>query len=208
MNYLRGFIPWIAFAAVSGAGWQWGALTGLVLGAALLVQDRRAGVAADALILEAGTIAYFTALTAFSFTHGHSGLQDWTGTVSLGWLALTAWLTLAVRRPFTLGIARRMTPPEIWTSPVFLRVNTVLTATWAASFTLTAGATAAVDGADLGDAASIAVQVAGFLIPAAITARYPERARARALASATAAAAADGAADEGTGPAPRVAAGA
>ena len=28
MNYLRGFIPWIAFAIVSGFSWQWAAVLG------------------------------------------------------------------------------------------------------------------------------------------------------------------------------------
>lgn len=29
MNYLRGFVPWIAFAVASSAGRQWGALANL-----------------------------------------------------------------------------------------------------------------------------------------------------------------------------------
>lgn len=67
MNYLRGFAPWIAFAFafVSMLGWQWGALAGLVLGGWLLVQYRREGVAVDALILDASTVLFFAALTAW-----------------------------------------------------------------------------------------------------------------------------------------------
>jgi hypothetical protein len=185
MNYLRGFVPWIAFAAVSSAGRQWGALTGLVLGIWLLGRERRAGVAADALILESSTIAYFAVLTAVAFASPHSGLHHWTGALSMGWLALTAWTTLALRRPFTLGIARRQAPQEVWDSPVFVRINVVLTTVWAAAFTLTAAALSAISGADLGSGVSIPVQVAGFVLPALFTARYPDRVRAR-LASAAA----------------------
>lgn len=191
MNYLRGFMPWIAFAAVSSAGWQWGALAGLVLGLRMALQDHRAGLAADSLILERSTVVFFAALTAFAFLDTGSALRHATGALSLGWLAVTAWTTLAVKRPFTLGIARRQTPPELWDNPVFLRVNVVLTAVWAAAFTITAGVLAAVSAAGLGSAVSIPVQVAGFVLPALFTARYPDRVRARMAATAAPAATAD-----------------
>jgi hypothetical protein len=187
MKYLRGFVPWIAFAAVSSVGWQWGALAGLVLGMRLIAQDRRAKIAADALILEWSTVGYFAALTAIAFARQDSGLQDYTGALSLGWLALTAWATLAVKRPFTLGIARRQAPPELWKSPVFLRINVVLTSVWAAAFTVTAAILTAVSAAGLGEAVSIPVQVAGFVLPALFTSRYPERVRARMAGTAGAA---------------------
>ncbi|MFG1805462.1 hypothetical protein [Streptomyces sp. NPDC049040] len=179
MNYLRGFIPWIAFAAVSSVGWQWGALAGLLLGLRLVVQDRRAGVAADSLILEHSTVVWFAALTAFAFADTGSPVRHYTGALSMGWLAVTAWAGLAVARPFTLGIARRRTPAELWDNPAFLRINVVLTRVWAAAFTVTAALLAGASAAHLGDAVSIALQVAGFAIPALFTARYPDRVRAR-----------------------------
>ncbi|WP_432014096.1 hypothetical protein [Streptomyces cucumeris] len=181
MTYLRGFIPWIAFAVVSSLGWQWGALAGLVIGAVLLVQQRRSGVDADALVLEGSTVIFFAVLTALSFARPHSALEPYDGALALGWLALTAWLTVAVRRPFTLGIARRQAPREVWGTPLFRRINVVITAVWATAFTLSAAALIVVQAADLGGTASTAVQVAGFVLPAMFTAHYPERARARAL---------------------------
>lgn len=183
MNYLRGFVPWIAFAVVSTIGWQWAAVTGLAIGVWLLVNDRRAGVAADALILDGSTVVYFAALAAVAFAFPHSGLRHYSGGLSVAWLAATAWATLAAGRPFTTGIARQQAPREVWHSPVFLRVNKVLTAFWATAFTLTAAADATVTAAHLGIGASIAVQVAGFAIPAVFTARYPDRVR-RSLAPA------------------------
>ncbi len=179
MGYLRGFIPWIAFAAISSVGWQWGALAALVIGVWLLVKDRRSGVAADALILETSTVAYFAALTAFAFAVPHSPVRTYVGALSFGWLAATAWATLAVRRPFTLGIARRNTPREFWHTPQFLRVNTVITMAWATSFTLTAAAIAACDAAHTGSLATTCCQVIGFVAPAVFTNRYPKIVRAR-----------------------------
>lgn len=184
MYYLRGFVPWIAFAAVSPAGWRWGAVAGLLLGIYRVVQDRRAGVAADALVLEHSTVAWFAALTVFSLALPDSPAQHYTGALSLGWLAATAWGGLAAGRPFTLGIARRQAPVELWEHPAFLRINVVLSTVWAASFTATAALLTVASAADLGSAVSVPLQILGFAAPAVFTARYPERARARLAAPA------------------------
>ncbi|WP_263983815.1 hypothetical protein [Streptomyces sp. HPF1205] len=186
MNYLRGFLPWIAFAAVSAVGRQWGALAGLVLALWVVGRSRKVGAAADELILEGAGVLFFTALTALAFCAADSGLRHYTGALSMAWLAAVAWTTIAAKRPFTLGAARRQTPREIWRNPVFLRVNVVLSTAWAVGFTATAGALTAVSATHAGSAVSIPVQIAGFVLPAAFTARYTDRVRARAAAPATA----------------------
>ncbi|MFI9388984.1 hypothetical protein [Kutzneria sp. NPDC052558] len=179
MNYLRGFIPWIAFAVLSSLGWQWGALAGLLLAVGLFAQGRRKGTPLDSQVLEISTMAYFVALTAFSFTVPQSPVRDFVGAISMAWLALTAWGGLAVKRPFTLGIAKQQTPKEYWHMPVFLRINVVLTMAWAIAFTVTGAVLAILDVANAGTVVTILVQVAGFVIPAIFTAKYPERVRAR-----------------------------
>ncbi|MEV4437394.1 hypothetical protein AB0K09_00005, partial [Streptomyces sp. NPDC049577] len=127
MSYLRGFLPWIAFAVVSTAGWQWGAVIALVVGLALLVQDRKAGVPAESLILEGSTVVFFVVLTALAFALPHSGLRNYSGALALGWLAVTAWATVVIGRPFTTGIAKRQAPKEVWHTKVFRRINVVIT---------------------------------------------------------------------------------
>ncbi|MFF4216938.1 hypothetical protein [Streptomyces nondiastaticus] len=179
MNYVRGFIPWIVFAVASPAGWQWTAVAGLVTGIALLIKDYKSGVAGESLILEASTVCYFVALTALAFALPHSELRHYGGAMSFGWLAITAWATLAIGRPFTIGIAKRQTSPEVWHTAIFRRVNVVITSVWAASFTLTAVLMAAVSAEGLGNGVSIPVQVVTFALPAVFTARYPDRVRAR-----------------------------
>lgn len=177
MNYLRGFIPWIAFAVIPG--WQWGALAGLVLSLGLLVQARRSKIALDSQVLELSTLVFFAVLTVLAFSAPHSAVEHYDGALSMGWLALTAWGTLAIRRPFTLGIAKQQAPEEVWNSPVFIRINVVLTAAWAAAFTVTALVLTGLDIANVGEMGRIVVQVLGFAIPATFTARYPKRVQAR-----------------------------
>ncbi|MCB5912069.1 hypothetical protein [Streptomyces pinistramenti] len=179
MIYLRGFLPWLAFAGASSFGWQWGALAGLVLAAVLLVSDRAAGWSPAGRMLEYGTIVFFAALTVLAFVRPDSGLESYSNALSTGWLALIAWLSIAVRCPFTLAMARRMAPPEVWGSPLFRRISVVITAVWALSFTLTALAQLAIAAYGLSMFCSILVQIAAFVVPIRFTATYPDRAQAR-----------------------------
>lgn len=179
MGYVRGFVPWIAFAAISTVGWQWGAAAGLAIGAVLIRRNRHAGVAADAMILDYSTVLYFAALTALAFAAPDSPLHHYSGAMSFGWLAATAFGGLFAGRPFTVGIARQTTPQELWDTPQFLRINQVITVVWASAFLLTAVAVAACDVADAGALPETVCQVVGFAVPAVFTARYPKVLQAR-----------------------------
>ncbi|MEU7254621.1 hypothetical protein AB0B21_02300 [Streptomyces rimosus] len=181
MTYLRGFIPWIAYGAVAWASWQWAALAALLLGGVLLYLDRAEGLSPSMRVLEYGTLVFFAGVTALAFLRPDSGLRAYDGALSSGWLALITWGSLAVHRPFTLAIARHHAPPEVWQTPLFLRINQVLSAAWAASFTLAAAGQVLVTAYGLGTAVLIAIHVSAFVIPLRFTASYPQRARARYL---------------------------
>ena len=179
MSYLRGFIPWIVFGVLSAFDWRWAAVAALASGVFLLWRDRRSGVAADALILDVSTVVYFVSLGVLAFAAPHSPLERYDGALSFGWLALTAWGSLAVRHPFTLGIARRQTPREYWDLPEFVQINVVITVAWAVAFTLTSAALVVCVAAHAPTAIGIAVHVVGLAAPAAFTSIYPARVQAR-----------------------------
>ncbi|HWD04099.1 MAG TPA: hypothetical protein VG674_16800 [Amycolatopsis sp.] len=186
MNYLKSFVPWIGFAIVSTqADWRYSALVGLVLAGGLLLLQRRGGKPWDTLIIELSATIFFVLLTAYAFADPTSPLHPYVGTLSDGWLALTAWGSLAIRQPFTLGIARTMAPREVWNHPRFRRVNVVITAVWAASFTasLLAGGLL-LTFAPHATVALIVIKVLGFVVPIAFTVRYTRGARAAAQTAA------------------------
>jgi hypothetical protein len=180
MSYLRGFLPWIAFAVLSGVGWEWGAAAALVCAVASLVTDRRAGVTADAQVLDFGTIGYFAALALLAFAWPHSPVQQYAGALSAGWLALIAWSGLAMGRPFTLGIGRRRAARQLWHEPGFVRLNVAITRVWATAFTLSAAALALCAVTGVAVIVRMACQLIGFVLPALITRRMVRGARARA----------------------------
>ncbi len=171
---LRGFVPWIAFAALSSTlGWETGAITAAVLSVVLLVWNVRTGHGLDENVIELSAMTFFLAIAVAACLKPHSALREAVGPLSSGWLALTAWGSLAFSRPFTMGIARRSVPPAFWETPQFRRANVVITAAWAVSFTVTALATGALDYATShSGTATTLVQIAGYAAPAVFTVRY------------------------------------
>ncbi|WP_410592109.1 hypothetical protein [Amycolatopsis sp. lyj-23] len=182
MNYLKSLLPWIAFAVVATQfDWRWSGLTGLVISAALLLLARRDHRSADTLIIEWSGFAFFILLTAVAFSFPASPLKTYTGALTDAWLALTAWGSLAIGKPFTLGIARQSTPEQFWDNPVFKRVNVLITLVWAASFTVGGVAgIALLNFAPHATFALIALKVLCFAVPVVFTIRYPRAVRARA----------------------------
>ena len=182
--YLRGFVPWIVAGVVSGfLDWRWGALGGLLSGVLLLLQDRRRGVDLDALILEASTIVYFVVIGAVSLADPDSALKDQSDVLSFVWLGATAWVSMAIHRPFTLGIAKRQTPREYWDMPEFLQVNNRITSAWGAGFTFIAVSLAVGDAVDAPVWVGITAHVLGLAAPIVFTKVYPERVQRRRLES-------------------------
>ena len=183
---LRSFLPFIVFAAISGAAWQWAAVAAFVIGVRILMQDRKAGTSNDALILQYSNCAYFAALAVVAFAAPHSDLKHYCGALSTAWIGATMGATLAIRQPFTLGIARQKAPREVWSSPHFLRMNVVLTTVWSVSYLVAAIAIALCVAGHAGTAASLSCQVVGFAVPAVFTKRYPKIVQNRLAAGAAA----------------------
>jgi hypothetical protein len=183
MRGLLGFLPWIVYAVIAtGDEWRWGAIAGLGIALILVVLDRRAGKGWDEMVIETSAAAFFACLTALSLAAPHSPLTPYGPALVNVWLAGTAWGSLAARKPFTLGIARTMAPPEVWETPRFYRVNAIITAVWAVAFTVAAiSLTLVLSVSPHATAAVITIKVLAFAVPAVFTAWYPKFVRRRAF---------------------------
>ena len=173
MMYVRTFLPWIVYGVVPSGSWQWGALAALVVAIASIVVQARAGRGADAVIIEIGSTVFFAALTVIAFADPNTGLHPYSAALANGTLALIALISLAIHRPFTLGIAKQTTPPEFWDLPEFLKVNVIITSVWTASFIVAAAVLTLIAHSGPGHvAATVAVQIAGLVVPMVFTNRY------------------------------------
>lgn len=158
-----------------------GALAALLVAVAVIAQQRRAGVGFDALIMETGSAVFFAVLAVVAFADPHSAAHAYSAVFSSATLALIAGASLLMGKPFTLGIAKRTTPPEVWSLKPFIRVNVVITTVWTAAFAVTAGALAVLAHADQGHSTTATlVQVLGFVVPVLFTVRYVAAAQAKA----------------------------
>jgi hypothetical protein len=189
VSYLRAFLPWIVFAVIPGSQWQWAALIAVVISAVGIARQTAAGLPLDAQIIELGSAAYFAALAALAFTDPHTALHAYTASLASGALGLIGLVSLALRKPFTLGVAKQSTPRELWDHPVFVRVNVVITSVWTASFVVGCAALAVLAHSSV--LARSIVQTAAFAVPLVFTLRYVASAQAKARARAEAHGAAD-----------------
>lgn len=137
---VMGFAPWILVSVVEGPG-RVPLAAALGGGLALLICVAGAAVGLRPKLLDVAAIVFFGALAVVATLAG-AGPQRWLGLWSAELcnvlIAVIAGLSLAVRRPFTLQYARETTEREYWNSPLFLRINYVITAVWSTAFLLIA----------------------------------------------------------------------
>jgi hypothetical protein len=121
--YLRGFVAWIVFACFPSDDVRTAALVALAVGASLIFQDLKRGIAPDALVLEGSTVAYLAAVSLVAHFSTGPGFSHWSGVFAFSWLALTAWATRSraagrSRSPLPARRPRRSigTPPGSFTS--------------------------------------------------------------------------------------------
>lgn len=179
MSYLFAFAPWIVYAAVPSSQWRWGALAALAITVAVTIRGLSTRRPPAAMIIEFGSVVFFSAATAFAFAQPDTALHSYLPALANGWLALVSWFSLAIGQPFTLGIAKQSTPRDVWHQPLFVRTNVIITTVWAVAFTLGAATAAGCAAVGAGRVALIVVHVAAFALPMAFTVRYVKIVQAR-----------------------------
>jgi len=179
VTYLRGFIPWIVFGVVSEFSWGWGTVAALLTGVFLLLLGRVRNIPFDAQVIEISTTIYFALMgvSALVVPQTLEPLRTYGYVLSFAWLGLTTWGSLAIGKPFCLGIARRQTPREVWDIPEFVQINNAITVVWSTAFTFLALSLGACVLFDLPTVCLIAFHAAGLAAPIAFTTWYPRHAR-------------------------------
>ncbi len=136
-----GIAPWALLSIISAPGrFEVAAVSALGFSVLVMLVGRVRGIKIHS--LEAFGAVFFAALALvglFATDTVIRFLEMWSGELTNISLATFAWLTLLFRKPFTLAYAKDTTPQEHWDSPLFKRINDVITAVWASAFTFAAG---------------------------------------------------------------------
>lgn len=143
LSIFVGFLPWIAFTfmaqRLAADGVAWSALFAAALSLVFVVRGRREN---SPILLESYSLMLFTVMTVAGFV-GDQRMDVWlyewgrplTGVI-LGLILLATSFT----RPFTAEFAKQSTPREYWSSPLFQRINIVLSAAWGVAIAVMGGA--------------------------------------------------------------------
>ncbi|WP_327088700.1 hypothetical protein OIE66_41400 [Nonomuraea sp. NBC_01738] len=181
MPGLLGFAPWIVYAIIATSDeWRWGAIVGLVTAVLLVVVDRVKRKNWDEMVIATSAVVFFALITVISLIDADSPLTRFGPALVNLWLAGTAWGSLAIKKPFTLGIARTMVPAEIAATDAFYRVNVVITSVWAVAFSTAAVLlTGIIAVSPQATTLVITVKIITFVAPAIFTVCYPKIVQAR-----------------------------
>ncbi|GGG01502.1 hypothetical protein GCM10007304_14370 [Rhodococcoides trifolii] len=135
MQILVSFAPWIVYAILeSTVSWTLSLAGALAVTLAVLAYKYRSAQPVD--FLSIGGVVFFVVMLAASPLLGQGTVEAYTQTLSHGWIALLMWGSIAARTPFTEVFARGEAPAEMIDTPEFLRFNCIISAMWAASFTV------------------------------------------------------------------------
>lgn len=133
VKLVAAFAPWIAFLVIAREtvqrveiGLVAGLLLSVVMGALRVTRG----------VIMWGSLAFFGGATVAILVFHSAWTMHHLGVLANGALAVGAWATVLLRRPFTLDYARAQTDPARWNDPAFLRVNYLLTVVWAVAFTV------------------------------------------------------------------------
>lgn len=132
LKLLLSFAPWIAFLIIARDTLlrvEIGLVVALVVSIVMAVLRLHRGI-----IMYVGLI-FFTGATIAVLGFENIWTIRHLGVLANGALAIGSWITLLINKPFTLEYARQHTDPAKWNDPVFIRVNELLTAVWASTFT-------------------------------------------------------------------------
>jgi all-trans-retinol 13,14-reductase len=129
------FLPWIILGVL---GNRRGELALLLALAAAAVTTVRQFLMGSPKILDTLTLAFFIFAAVGVIGFGWMVLAtNMTLLVNVTLMAI-AWGSLLAGTPFTIQYAREQVPQEYWRSPLFIRINQLITAVWGLDFCLSA----------------------------------------------------------------------
>jgi hypothetical protein len=181
-----GFAPWIALSILMGPG-RFELAAGVALAMSLFFVGADLSRRRTLKLLAVVDVVCFGLFLAAGFTASASQknwLETWFGEISNIILVVVVLGSMLLRVPFTLQYAKEETPREHWSSPLFIRINYMITGSWALAF-LVSAVVGFYGDAVLHNNNNIwtgwIIQIGADLIAVQFTSWYPRYAQARAV---------------------------
>lgn len=137
ISILLGFLPWIAFGAISGPSLR--RLNAAIIAALALVLVMGYKQLAKGFILTWGSLLFFGVMLIMVALLRNLWVIDNLDILAHGALAAIAWLSIFMGKPFVLQYACETVPPERQASPVFYPTCRTLAVIWGVVFLIATG---------------------------------------------------------------------
>lgn len=135
LKLILAFAPWLAFLVIAHGSLfrlKLGLIIALVLSIGMGVTKLHRGI-----ILWVGLV-FFSCASIAVIAFDSMWAVKHMGIAASGILAIGTWFTVVIGKPFTMDYAKEHVDPSLWTSPSFVRTNTILTSAWGLTFTINA----------------------------------------------------------------------
>jgi hypothetical protein len=129
---IQSFLPWILFFILLGDTQS--QLDNAIIVAAVTSIILEFKGLKKGFILSWGTLIFFIfMLIAVVFFRNH-WVSKYSWIFSNGALAAIAWISIFIRKPFTIQYAKEQVSKDKWRHPLFLKINYLLTSVWGLIF--------------------------------------------------------------------------
>lgn len=129
MSILFSLIPWIIFwIFLSFRMIEAAALGGFSFALFIIVLDIWKKYSMK--ILQLGTLIFFFIIAILAFFVNLDWFGRWINVIGSIALTLIVFISIIIKKPFTLQYAKETTPVEKWESPRFIHINYIITYAW------------------------------------------------------------------------------
>lgn len=132
----QSFIPWFVYFILAGSHYvsdETAAIAALVSAIVFTRHGLRKGF-----ILEWGSVLYFTFLSAMYLLPTMDGLSRYAYLSSNLILSLIMWISICIKKPFSMQYAREGVKEIYWNTPTFKQINYAISIVWATALLLMA----------------------------------------------------------------------
>lgn len=133
---IQGFLPWILYFVISGSQYlsdEIAALSGLAAVIVFNLKNLR-----KKFLLDWATLVYFAFLSVMYWLPVGIWLNQYSYILSNVALAAIMWVSIFVKKPFTMQYAREEVDEFTEKTPIFKQINYAISSVWALALSLTA----------------------------------------------------------------------
>ena len=129
---IQSFLPWILYFVLLGQTQQRLELAILVATFTSIAFEFKA--LKKGFILSWGTLLFFVSMLVAVIIFKNKWIVNYVWILSNSALALIVWISILIRRPFTIQYAKEKVSQDKWHHPLFLKINYLLSAVWGLMF--------------------------------------------------------------------------